>query len=131
MPGKGREEGVAVRLGEGARAVFVLAAETDPEQGEIDLTRALEALIASGLRNPRANPPDGVPFGYFETEGDIVVTAGGSTLSEEKIAEAVCSGFLNAIHAALDAAHASSPEEAGEGGGRPEEDADSGEDGGY
>ncbi len=94
---------VEVKAEESARALFVLAKETDPEEGTVDLTSALGALVASGLRQSRSNPEDGVPFGSLTIDDGLSVTVDGRGLVGEELATAIHSGFLNAIYAAIDA----------------------------
>lgn len=106
-----KPELIVVHVPEGSRAVFTLAPETDKEQGEIDLTGMLEILITDGLKKPTSSPENGVPFGTFSTEGDLAVLVDGKALTDEQIAEAACSGFVNAIRAAIEHAGVLSPAE--------------------
>lgn len=107
---------VVVRMQEGARATFTLAPEMDDQRGTIDLTAMLDVLVASGIRRPRANPDDGVPFGDFSTEGEISVEVGGTVLTEEQVAQHACSGLVNAIYDAIDHADRLQRLDAAEGG---------------
>lgn len=86
----------------GGRATFILAPETDPEEGAIDLTPMLDTLVAAGAANPHDDADGGVPFGTIETDGDIVAVVDGRTLADTELAETLGAGFIHAIRLAID-----------------------------
>jgi hypothetical protein len=90
----------------GGRAVFVLAKETDPDEGTVDLTPMLRTLVVAGLSHPHTDPEDGVPFGALETEGDITVTVDGRALTEDELCAALGAGFIHVIKQAIDREYA-------------------------
>jgi len=91
------------KVGEGARALFVLAPEMDPECGVIELTGALPLLVEAGLSHPHEDPEDGVPFGELELSGEVTVMVDGESLDGVRLAELVGGGLVHVIRQAVDA----------------------------
>jgi hypothetical protein len=103
--GDGMRHDVQVQTN-GGTVRFVLAPETDPEEGEVDLTPMLRTLVAAGLEHPNTGSEDGVPFGTLETAGDIKVTVDGRTLTGTDLDEVLGAGFVHAIKRAIDLEYA-------------------------
>lgn len=92
-----------VEITRASKVELVLAAETDPEEGRIDLTGMVQMLAELGLAHPYDNPADGVPFGEIVAEEPLEGKIDGKTADPDRLLEATMAGTIRAITTAIDA----------------------------